>query len=518
MLLSELVSGFHIVPAGADPSINALTEDSRRVRPGTLFVAVPGRLLDGHAYIADAVARGAAAIVAERTGAIPPGVPVVRVPSSRVALAMLAARFYGTTASSLSLIGFTGTFGKTSTSEILRALLDAAGCHTGVLGSLGARYRDFYDPGLGLTTPAPVELHRALRGFVGAGATTVILEVTSHALMLGRINGLRFDGGLLGAIMPGEHTDFHRTYEDYVEAKRLFVAHLKPDALLAYDADNLAARQVAASRHRPPEDESGAAGHRHRHRVVPDPGEAAVSRPPPASRTIGLSLEGRYADVQVYDTTLDGTGTAFSLGGPLLGAQSGTRMRTPLLGRGHLKNVSLALTYALGTGLPVSAAAPVVAGLVPLRRRMETYQIDGRLVLDDTAAHPDSLRATFDVAASLPHRQLAVVYAVRGRRGVETNRQNALAIADLCSVHGAEPLFVTSSVDATGPADVVMPPEIDATRQALVSRGRRFVWHEALADALIEALERTSPSDLILLVGAQGMNEAKSLLLQASSH
>jgi UDP-N-acetylmuramoyl-L-alanyl-D-glutamate--2,6-diaminopimelate ligase len=516
MLLSELVSGFQIVPAGADPEITALTEDSRRVRPGTLFVAVRGTQLDGHAYIADAVTRGAAAIVAERTGAIPSGVPVVRVPSSRAALALLAARFHRTASSALALIGFTGTFGKTSTSEILRALLDAGGGQTGVLGSLGARYRDFYDPGLGLTTPAPVELHRALRGFLGAGATTVIMEVTSHALMLGRVDGLRFDGGLLGAIMPGEHTDFHRTYEDYVEAKRLFVAHLKPTALLAHDADNLAARQVASSRHQRRSADQAALHARHRHHDAPAPPEP--DEPAAESRTIGLSLEGRDADVQVDDASLDGAGTSFTLRGPLLGAQSGMRMRTPLLGRGHLRNVALALTYALGVGLPVSAAAPVVAALSPLRRRMETYEVDGRLVLDDTAAHPDSFRAAFDVAASLPRRQLAVVYAVRGRRGVETNRQNALALADLCSIHGAEPLIVTSSVDASGPADVVMPAEIDATRQALVSRGRRFVWQEALADALTEALQRTSAGDLLLLVGAQGMNDAKALLRGAAAH
>ena len=462
-----------------------MTEDSRRVRAGTLFVAIPGTLLDGHAYIAEAVSRGAAAIVAERTGTIPPGVPVVRVPSSREALATIAARFYGTTSSAPSIVGFTGTFGKTSTSEILRALLDATGMHTGVLGSLGARYLDFYDPGFGLTTPAPVELHRALRGLHDAGATMVILEVTSHALMLGRVHGLRFAGGLLGAIMPGEHTDFHRTYEDYVEAKRLFLAHLEPEALLAYDADNIASRQLALSRH------AGAA--------------------PP--RTIGFSLDGRDSDVQVYDATLDGSGASFTVGGPLLGALSGIRMHSPLLGRGHLRNVTLALTYALGVGLPVSAAAPVVAGLAPLRRRMEKYDVDGRLVLDDTAAHPNSFRSTFGVASSLPRRQLAVVYAVRGKRGVEVNRQNAIALADLCSIHGAEPLIVTASVDTTGAADVVAPAEIDATRQALVSRGRRFVWHESLADALDEAMQRTAPGDLIVLLGAQGMNAAKSLML-----
>jgi len=512
MRLSELVTGFQIVPAGADPEITAITEDSRRVRPGALFVAVPGTLLDGHAYIADAVSRGAAAIVAERTGAIPPGVPVVRVPSSRAGLALLAARFHRPAASTLSLVGFTGTFGKTSTSEILRALLDASGARTGVLGSLGARYRDFYDPGHGLTTPAPVELHRALRGLEAAGADTVILEVTSHALTMNRVDGLRFDGGLLAAIMPGEHTDFHRTYEDYVEAKRGFLDHLKPAALLAYDADNMAARQVAECRGKPERD-ARRAEHRHHRRTAPVVAVDAAADESVPARNVGFSMDGRDADLQLYDIAVDGRGASFTVGGPLLGARSGTRLHSPLLGRGHLRNVALALTYALGIGLPVSAAAAVVAALTPLRRRMESYEVDGRRVLDDTAAHPNSFRGTFAVAASLPRRNLAVVYAVRGRRGVEINRQNALAIADLCSIYGAEPLIVTSSADATNAADAVQPAEIEATRQALVSRGRRFVWHEMLADALADALHRTAAGDLIVLVGAQGMNDAKTLLL-----
>ena len=509
MRLSELVAGFQIAPAGADPDITAITEDSRRVRPGTLFVAIPGTLLDGHAYIADAVTRGAAAVVAERTGAIPPRIPSVRVPSSRAALALVAARYYGTTSTKLSLVGFTGTFGKTSTSEILRALLDAAGACTGVLGSLGARYREFYDAGDGLTTAAPVELHRALRQLEDQGATTVILEVTSHALMMNRVDGLRFDGGLLAAIMPGEHTDFHRSYEDYVDAKRLFLDHLKPSALLAYDVDNLASRQVAASRGQ--DIEPRPHRHRHRHRgstIEMDVGQSAQS----AGRSIGFSIDGHAADVQVYDVVLDGKGSTFTVGGPLVGGQAGTRMHTPLLGRGHLRNVALAITYALGAGLPVSSASTVVANLAPLRRRMETYAVDGRVILDDTAAHPNSFRTTFAVASSLTHRNLVVVYAARGRRGVEINRQNALAIADLCSIHGAEPLIVTSSADVTGPADMVLPQEMDATRQALVARGRRFVWHEALADALSDALQRSAPGDLVMLLGAQGMNEAKRLL------
>jgi UDP-N-acetylmuramoyl-L-alanyl-D-glutamate--2,6-diaminopimelate ligase len=478
MRLLELAGDIGIDAIRADPEITGLTEDSRRITPGMLFVAVPGTSLDGHAYIADAVARGAAAVVAERIGSVPAGVPVVRVRSAREALAVLAARFHGHPADGLSIVGFTGTFGKTSTSEVLRVLLEAGGTRTGVVGSFGARYRAFHDPGTGLTTPAPVELHGALLALRTAGARTVIVEVTSHALRLGRVRGLRFAGGLLAAIMPGEHTDFHRSYEEYVDAKRLFLGYLEPGATLAYDADNRAARALARE----------------------------------AGRSVGFSLEGRDADMQLYDILIDRHGSTFSVGGRATGSASGTRLHSSLLGRGHLRNVALALTYAIATGVTLEAAREVLGRLRPLRRRMEVFSVAGRTVLDDTAAHADSLRATFEVAALLPHQAIAVVYALRGKRGVDVNRQNALALGDLVPLHGVDPLIVTASADTAGAGDTATEAEIDATRQALVLRGCRFIWHDTLEGAMREAVDRTRPGNLLLLTGAQGMNAGREML------
>ena len=481
MRLSELAAGdFSIVPAGADPEITGLSEDSRRIRPGMAFIAVPGAALDGHAYISDAITRGATAIVAERTGAVPPSMPAIRVASARAALAVLAARFYRQPAEHLRTIGFTGTFGKTSTSEILRALLDAGGARTGVIGSLGIRHDGFFDSGTGLTTPAPVELHRALRQLTSAGADTVVLEITSHALKFDRVRGLTFDGGLMAAIVAGEHTDYHRSYEEYVAAKRLFLSHLSPHALLAYDADNHAARRLAA--------------------------EA------PAARISGFSTEGLGTDLRLSHIQVDSRGTTFTVSGTAAGAGAGERLHTPLLGRGHLRNVALALAYALPSGLPLANAASVLRGLMPLRRRMECYQLGGRIVLDDTAAHPESLRATFDVARLIPSSGMAIVYALRGNRGTDINRRNALALSDLASTHGADTLIVTASADRTSSLDEAQTAEIDAARQALVERGRRFVWHDTLDGALREAITRTGPGDLLVLVGAQAMDDGKRIL------
>ena len=452
----------------SDPEITGVSEDSRKIRPGMVFVAVPGSTMDGHDFIGSAVANGAAAIVAERDV---PGlaIPVLRVGSARVALADFAARFHGHPAKDLHVIGFTGTFGKTSTSDILRRLLDAAGHRSGVLGSLGARYGSFERGNLGLTTPAPVELHAALRGLRDAGANTVIMEVTSHALRMERARGLAFAGGLLAAIMPGEHTDFHRTYEDYVNAKRLFLSYLREDAVLAYDADNRAARQLAS--------------------------EARVRT---TAGTVGFE-----------NVELSGAGARFVL--------RGVEMRCALMGRGHLKNVALAVTYALAVGVPIETIRDVLPTLTPLRRRMERYEVAGRTVLDDTAAHPQSFRATFETAQVIPHARATAIYAIRGSRGADINRRNASALADLALEHGIDPLIVTASEDATGPHDLVTDDERETTLEAIAARGRSYVFEPTLEQAVKRALEATAPEDLLLLLGAQGMDRGRELLSSAGS-
>ena len=482
MLLSSLAEGYEI-SGETDPEITGVSEDSRRITPGMLFVAVNGTREDGGAYIHDALSRGAAAVASESSHDTR-GVPHVRVPAGRGALADFAARITGHPARHLELIGFTGTFGKTSTSAILCELLAAAGRKAGVLGSLGARYRDFHDPVGGLTTPAPVELHRALRGLRDAGADTVIMEVTSHGLRLGRVEGLTFCGGLLSALKPGEHSDFHGSYESYVGAKRLLLKYLSPDATLAYDADNFASRMLAS--------------------------QAFVRI------KSGVSLHGRRTDIRLTNISLDHTGARFTI--------NGRRLHSRLLGRGHLENVALALAYALASGISIDTARPVLRRLKPLPRRMERYEADGRLVLDDTAGHPESLRATFDVAAMIGRSpeipstaRIVVIYALRGNRGEEINRRNATALSDLVCEHGVNQLIVTAAIDTAGPNDRVTSGEIEAARDALASRHQAFDWFDTLEAATAEALQATSPGDLIVLAGAQGMNDGRRLLSAAGT-
>lgn len=492
--LAELAEPFEI-RGDRSIAVSGLTEDSRRVEPGVLFVAVTGTADDGRKYIADALARGAAAIVVERPEDAPAGVTAVIAPSTRHALASLAARFHGDPGAELEIVGFTGTFGKTTTSRVLQLLLDAAGRRTAVTGSLGARFDGQTFALDGMTTPSPVLLQRTLRRMRDAGADTVVMEVTSHALRLDRVRGLRFGGGLIAAIRPGEHIDFHRNYEDYVASKRLFLDHLNPGALVAYDADNRAAASIARAR----ED-------------VRDVGFSLRRTPIGGHAPEGERREDNIRDRRILslaDAALDDRGAIFAI--------DGARVRSALLGRANLRNVALALTFARQIGLPVADAKDVLAGLEPLRRRMERSDIAGRIVLDDTAGHPESFDATFEVADLIPADRVIVAYALRGSRGADINRRNAVSLADHAQTTGAARVVVTEAADTARALDAVQPDEADAAREAFRGRGIEPAWHETMNTAMEDVARHSRPGDLIVLIGAQGMDAGRDELDSALS-
>ncbi|HEX6322431.1 MAG TPA: Mur ligase family protein, partial [Vicinamibacterales bacterium] len=338
-----------------------------------------------------------------------------------------------------------------------------------------------------------VVLHRALRRVKDAGATTVVMEVTSHALMQQRVHGLTFGGGLLAAIRPGEHTDVHRTYDDYVEAKRLFLRYLELGAVLAYDADNRAAARLARER-----GDLRDAGFSLRRTPI-DGGE-------PEGERRGENLRDRRI-LSLADAQLDGRGALLTV--------DGVQLRSALLGRANLRNVALALTFARQSGLRAEDAREALAGLQPLRRRMERYEIAGRTVLDDTAGHPESFDATFEVAALLPAERVVVAYALRGSRGADINRRNALSLAEHALTIGAHRTIVTEAADTAGPLDQVTDDERAAAQQAFHDRGLEPSWHETMSEAMQDAAAHTRPGDLIVLVGAQGMNAGRDELEKA---
>ncbi|MGI5971608.1 MAG: UDP-N-acetylmuramoyl-L-alanyl-D-glutamate--2,6-diaminopimelate ligase [Oscillospiraceae bacterium] len=217
MKLSDLLRGIDVLRTTVDlnTDINAVVYDSRKALPGCLFVAMAGFETDGHEYISSALEKGAAAVICQHA---PAGAPCVTVSDPRAALARIGANFFRNPAEEMTIIGVTGTNGKTTTTYILKTLLEKAfGAKVGLIGTNQNMIGDKALPAE-RTTPESFELQALLREMADAGCTHVVMEVSSHALSLHRVDGISFRTGIFTNLTQ-DHLDFHRTMEDYLAAK-----------------------------------------------------------------------------------------------------------------------------------------------------------------------------------------------------------------------------------------------------------------------------------------------------------
>jgi UDP-N-acetylmuramoyl-L-alanyl-D-glutamate--2,6-diaminopimelate ligase len=361
-------------PAGeaARTEISGLAYDSRAVAPGDLFFCVSGFRVDGHDFAAQAVRAGAAALVVER--ALELGVPEVRVDSVRAAMAPLAARFFGNPAADLQVLGVTGTNGKTTTTYLLRALLEAAGRQCGLLGTvksvIGGRERP-----VARTTPEAIDLQADLRAMLDGGDRACAMEVSSHALELGRTDAIGFAAAVFTNISR-EHLDFHASMEDYFQAKRRLFA---PGAGEGPSAPS-----------------------------APPPRVSVVNVGDPYGRRLAAEIEGvrtfavdAPADYSASEVRCGLDGCHFTLSTP----QGGRELALPMPGRFNVANAlgALAAAHALGCELELLMAALEHGVRVP--GRFEPVD-EGQefAVLVDYAHTPDSLENVLRAARELAER------------------------------------------------------------------------------------------------------------------
>ena len=229
----------------ADVEICDITFDSRTVSAGTLFVCIPGAKTDGHEFVGRAVAAGASAILAER--AVETTMPVIYVENTRTAMRILAPEIYDYPSRSMRLIGLTGTNGKTTTTYLLKAIFEAAGYKCGVIGTIQSLIGDEVIP-VKNTTPDSAELQKILGLMRDRGVQYVFMEVSSHALELGRVDGCEFDCGLFTNLTQ-DHLDFHGTLDNYRAAKAKLFAKLgqavtKPNKSAILNADDCSAQEM----------------------------------------------------------------------------------------------------------------------------------------------------------------------------------------------------------------------------------------------------------------------------------
>lgn len=485
MRLEQLCSGLagvELPRAAAQLDVNAVRGDSREVQPGDVFVAVPGEEQDGRAFVDEAVAGGAIVIFAEAPVDAP--VPVVVVPDARLALATLAAESLGRPADSLVLAGITGTLGKTSVLSMIEAILKADGIPTGTVGSLGIHWAG-HDDETPNTTPGAVELQQAMAGMVEAGTRVMAMEVTSHALMQGRVHGLMYDVGVFTNLAMLEHMEYHGTFAGYVDAKLRFFDHLKPGAPLVYSAGDRGV-SAAARRHSGP-------------RVSVGGGNAIVT-----VRRSAMSLDGT-------EITLSVRRPLCRIDGPPLEPTTFT-VRLAALGRTNAANASVSAAAALVLGAGVESVQAALAEMRPPRRRLQVLQRRGPVIIDDTVGHPDSITGVFEVAQRVPHRRLYVVFCIRGQRGPVINQRDAEALAIWSRQVPIHSLITTSAEDTADERNRVEADERDAFLSVVNSAGMRHTHMQRLEDAIEGVLDDAGEDDLILLLGAQGMDAGAELL------
>ncbi|GAB6152437.1 UDP-N-acetylmuramoyl-L-alanyl-D-glutamate--2,6-diaminopimelate ligase [Desulfosporosinus burensis] len=224
--LSDMTNGIEVLEASGDSQviIRGITMDSRHVQPGDLYACVPGFKVDGHDFAASAISSGAVALIVERF--LPLNVPQVKVSNVRQVLGLLAANVYGQPSEQLELVGVTGTNGKTTITYLIEKIGSRQGKKVGIIGTLGSRIDGRDIPGE-RTTPEAIEVQKLLGEMVAEGVDLAVMEVSSHALALGRVVGCEFDAGIFSNLTQ-DHLDYHKTMEDYLEAKaRLFAHYLK---------------------------------------------------------------------------------------------------------------------------------------------------------------------------------------------------------------------------------------------------------------------------------------------------
>ncbi len=378
MLLSELFRDVQVALRGADVEVSALVYDSRRTTPGSLFAALEGSASDGHAFIADALERGATAILCRRDVDTARASRVLS-DHTRLALASAARRFYADPAAKLIMVGVTGTNGKTTTTHLVESMLLAAGLPPGLIGTLGSRHHGLTHA-TGLTTPESVDLVALIDAMRQSGVKAVAMEVSSHALAQERVAGLSFDVGVF-TNLTHDHLDYHKTLEAYFAAKaRLLHERLKPHGTAVLNLDDA---QVAT-----------------------------LARALPGRRVLGFSKTRRDAQIYPEALTLDAHGITARVHTPTRTLE----LRSPLVGGFNVENVLAAV--AVGEALALSDEVMIqgLAALEAVPGRLEPVHSNGPLVLVDYAHTPDALSKALAAARGITQGKLVCVFGCGGDR------------------------------------------------------------------------------------------------------
>lgn len=441
------------VEGSLDIDIEGICYDSRQAGPGMLFVAIQGFQTDGHMYIDRAAAAGAAAVVVEKDVTVPQGLTVVKVADSRRALALLSSCFYGNPSQKLTMVGVTGTNGKTTTTHLIASIWRQAGLKPGVIGTIHNLIGEQALP-VTNTTPESLDLQKLLARMVEEGVKGVAMEVSSHALALNRVAGVAYDMAVFTNISQ-DHLDFHGSMGEYLAAKaKLFTMDIKYAVI---NADDPAAAHLIK-----------------------------VSR----GKVYTYAIE-QQADVMATEIQVTAKGVSFTVRGPW----GEHKLQLKLTGRFNVYNALAAYTAGLALGLPAPDVVTALAGVSGVAGRFELVD-EGQdfAVIVDYAHTPDGLANILETARQITGGRLITVFGCGGDR----DRTKRPIMGEIAARY-SDLAVVTSDNPRTEDPGRIIQDVLEGVRKA--ASPNSYLVIEDRREAINRAVGLARPGDVVVIAG-----------------
>ncbi|AZB42836.1 UDP-N-acetylmuramoyl-L-alanyl-D-glutamate--2,6-diaminopimelate ligase [Bacillus sp. FJAT-42376] len=457
MKLTDLLSRLHYgnINVSEDPEIESIEMDSRKAGKGSLFICIKGYTVDGHHFAEQAVDQGAAAVIAERELDLP--VPVIIVPDTSRAMAVFADAFYGQPTQKLHLIGVTGTNGKTTTSHLIDMVLQSAGKKTGMIGTM---YIKIGDETLEVrnTTPESLTLQKTFKKMGDSGVTHAVMEVSSHALHMGRVHGCDYDVAVFTNLTQ-DHLDYHGTMDAYKQAKGLLFSQLGN----------------TFNHHRP------------KYAVLNQDDPAAQDyKSMTAAHILTYGID-QQADIMASNIVMTASGTEFLLQTPF----GSRKMKLKLIGKFSVYNVLAAIAASLATGIELETAAEALEKAAGVRGRFELVDAGQPFaVIVDYAHTPDSLENVLTTTQSFSSGRTFVVVGCGGDRD-KTKRP---IMAQIAVKYAEEPIFTSDNPRSEDAMDILADME----------EGVQGAYYHSIANreqAIYFAIANARPGDVVLIAG-----------------
>ena len=475
MKLSELLTAalqVALPPHCPDSEVVALSQDSRTVIAGSLFVAVRGFHSDGHQFIPQALRQGAVAVIAEEqrdatgTGAA----PVIYVPDSRAALARLATVFYGHPSEQLKLIGITGTKGKTTTSYLVKSIIEAAGHRTGLIGTIDYRVGDKVYPAPN-TTPESLDLQKLLAEMVDARVGYCVMEVSSHALALGRTDGCVFEAALFTNLAQ-DHLDFHKDLGSYFQAKLRLFTDLAADKTAVVNRDDAAAVDIIART---------------------------------KAKVYTYSMSGQ-TDIHPAKAIGHGiSGLSFSVHTPI----GMIAVESPLIGKHNVYNILAAVGAGLSLGISAETISRGITAMKAVPGRMEKVDAGQCFgVIVDYAHTEDSLAKLLDAVREIATGKVITLFGCGGDRdrtkrpamGAVAVKKSDLVIVTTDNPRTEDPQAIISEIESGMTSSGTRTASPAEALQSVTGKTPYLVIPDR-AEAIGTAIELAGPGDVVVLAG-----------------